>query len=703
MGLSDKSMKISSDNAWAMKTPEDQIPGLDSLEKAIAEFKAGRVSESEFRVIRVPQGIYEQRESGTYMLRVRCAAGGVTPESLRRLGEVSKKWGNGLLHVTTRQEFQVHRVPLDSFLPALRSLAEAGLSTLGGGGNTLRNITSCLHSGVCPEEVFDVSPHAIATTERLLADPLSLQLPRKYKIAFAACDRDCSGATVHDAGFIARRQNGVDGFAVYVAGGMGGKSRLSSLLHDFIPASEASSVAEAIKRVFDKNGDRKNKHLARLRFLIEKIGPDAFRALYEKELTEVRATDTPTHHTRPFPVRNPLPDGRPHAVPEGSSAFARWFKNNVSPQKQQGFFLVHIPLDLGDLPSATAVALADVVAAYGDGILHATQSQNAGLRWIAGPELQELFDKLDGLGLAEPQPPVLRNLVSCAGASTCRLGIGLSRGLARALRQELDGSSLDLEKLGDLSIHISGCPNSCGRHPVGAIGLSGAARRIDGRMVPYYAVQLGGRLGAGRSRFGSNVGALPAKNVPAFVQELLAAWRSSGDSHDFHCFIDNDGKRLAEELIGRHQRHPVSERDRLFFSDWDANAEFSLAGRGAGECSAGVFDLIEVDLVNARESLEAGRYYAAALSACHSLLVTRGLQAKEERETFDLFLRHFVLEGLVDGSLAEVVSEGARSAVQADPAKAFSGTPTEVATLVANVRMLYESLDSSLRFKPATS
>jgi len=683
-----------------MTISEDLWAELDSLEKRVEGFKTGAVSEAEFRAIRVPQGIYEQRESGTYMLRVRNAAGGVLPAQLRRLGEVAAKWGNGLLHVTTRQEFQVHRVPLDSILPALRSLADAALSTRGGGGNTVRNITACFDSGVCPREVFDVAPYAIATTERLLADPLSLQLPRKYKISFAGCEGDCSGATVHDAGFIARQRDGVVGFAVYVGGGMGGKSRLSSLLHEFVPASEALDIAEAIKRVFDKNGDRKNKHLARLRFLVERIGLDAFRSLYEKKLAEVRASKPAPVELRPFPSREALPANE-QAVPQGSAAFTRWYGNNVTPQKQPGFFMVHIPLELGDLPAAAAAALAEIVSAHGDGVLHATQSQNAVLRWIAGSELAALFEELDALGLAEPQPPVLRNLVSCAGASTCRLGICLSRGLAGAVRQELRGDGQDLEALGDLTLNISGCPNSCGRHPIGNIGLSGAARRVDGRLVPYYSVQLGGRVTEGKTRFGVNIGAVPARNAPAFICELLAAWQASGNASDFHRFVDNDGKQIGKDLIERHQQAPVFKQHREFFFDWTADAPFSLAGRGAGECSAGTFDLIEVDLANARESLEAGRFYAASLSACHALLVTKGLRPALDRETFELFLKNFIAEHLVDAALATVVAEGARSASAPHPTEAFAGTPADVTTLVANVRMLYESMDASLRFKPA--
>ena len=694
-------MKHQANNDWAYRVSAGLAAELDEFQKTVEQFRAGAISEAQFRAIRVPQGIYEQRESGTYMLRVRFPAGGVLPEHLRRLEEVASIFGNGVLHVTTRQEFQVHRVPPDSILPALRSLAAAGLSTKGGGGNTVRNVTACFDSGVCPHEVFDVAPYAVAITERFMPDLLSFQLPRKYKIAFAACDRDCPGATVNDVGFIARRQNGADGFVVYVAGGMGGKSRVASLLHEFIPASDAFLVAEAVKRVFDKNGDRKNKHLARLRFLVERIGLDAFRDLYEMELAALRASAPALLQTRRYPRRDHLP-AKPKVAKTvaASTDFARWFASNVTPQKQPGFFMVHIPLALGDLPSAKAAALANIVAAHGDGILCATQSQNVVLRWVAELELPSLREKLNAIGLATPEAPVLRNLVACAGASTCRLGICLSRGLAKAIRQELTGSQLKLESLGDLTIHISGCPNSCGRHPVGNIGFSGAARRVNGQLIPYYAVQLGGRVTEGQTRFGTNVGAIPARNTPAFVRDFLAAWQQSAESADFHRFVDNNGKTVASELIEQHQQAPVSRQNKEFFFDWDAKSGFSLAGRGAGECGAGVFDLIEVDLANARESLEAGRLYGAALSAARALLVTRNLQPKSDREAFELFQNHFVAEGLVDAALTEVIRAGSHAASGPDPAKAFAGRGADVTALVASIRLLYENMDASLRFKP---
>ena len=419
--------------SWTFRVSDRIQAELDEFQNVVERFKSGAINEGQFRVIRVPAGVYEQRENGTYMLRVRFPAGGVTPSHLRRLGEVSAQFGNGVLHLTTRQEFQIHRVPLDSILPALRSLAGAGLSTKGGGGNTVRNITACVDSGVCRDGIFDVAPYAVATTERLLADPLSLQLPRKYKIAFAACAKDCSGATVHDLGFIARQQNGLEGFGVYVAGGMGGKSRIASLLHEFIPASDTSVVAEAVKRVFDKNGDRKNKHLARLRFLVEKIGLDAFRKLYETELAGLLASPPEPLEFRPLPQPAAAPANGETITP--AAGFDRWLAHNVAPQKQPGYSLVQIPLTLGDTSSRQSrrawLIFWRRTATIFCGRHNRKTPACAGSR---RRNCRRCMQQLAALGLAEPEAPMLRNLVACAGASTCRLGICLSRGLAKAVR-----------------------------------------------------------------------------------------------------------------------------------------------------------------------------------------------------------------------------------------------------------------------------
>jgi len=556
--------------------PDSLSDDLAELRELIDEHMAGRVSAEDLRAFRVPMGVYEQREPGKLMLRVRLPAGGVLPHQMRTLASVSRHYGNGILHLTTRQDIQVHRVPLESIHPALVELQAAGLATKGGCGDGVRNITACLDAGVCPHEAFDVSPYAIALTEHLLADPGSYQLPRKYKIAFSGCSRDCAGATVHDVGFIAKRRDGEMGFAVHVAGGLGASSRVADLLEEFIPAGDAYLVAEAVKRVFRKHGNRKDRRKARLRFLMGAIGLPRFRELYEAELADLRKHPPHAPELREMPVtaRGAAPAAEPVA------GFADWRLRNTVAQRQQGYFLVHIPLVLGDVGADALEKLADVVDAHGAGMTRGTQWQNLVIRWVREDELPALHAKLREVGLADTPAPVLRDAVSCTGASTCTLGICLSRGLAAAIVGELETSELDLQALSALKVHISGCPNSCSRHRVGDIGLCGTVRRHEGRPLPHYIIQLGGRVEEGHTRLAEGTTAIPARNVPAFLAEFLGAFQNSPQFPDFHAFVDADGREMAVRIAEDYVSVPSFDEDSSFYFDWGADEPFSLSGRG---------------------------------------------------------------------------------------------------------------------------
>jgi sulfite reductase (ferredoxin) len=676
--------------------PNDSQADLDRFGQEIAKFETGKTSEAEFRAFRVPRGVYEQRESGTYMLRARCPAGMVLPHQMRALAAVSRRYGNGVLHVTTRQDVQIHRVLLKDIHPALVELQAAGLSTKGGGGNTVRNITGCYDAGVCAHEVFDPTPYVIALTEFLLPDPLSYQLPRKYKIAFSGCPRDCSGATINDLGFVAGRRGDARGFAVYVGGGMGATSRVGDLLEAFVPAEEAHLTAEAIKRVFDQHGNRRNRHRARIRFLVEDIGLPRFRELYLIEFRALRDAGVAMPAMRAVSPRSP---SQPRQASETANGFSEWQNRCAMPQKQGGYALVHIPLFLGDIDAGHFEKLAAIVEQYGEGALRATQRQNLVLRWVHQTELPALHARLQAIGLANAEAPLLANLVACTGASTCRLGICLSRGLAKALRGALTAASADLDGIEPLNISISGCPNSCGRHPVADIGLFGAARRANGRLVPQYVLQLGGHVAEGETRLAQGEQAIPAKNVPALVAELLAAFRRSPQHPDFARFLDAYGDELKTTLVPQYQVVPDFNVNKDFYIDWDANSLFSLAGRGPGECGAGVFDLIEVDLEGAREALKAGRLLEATLLAARALLVTRGEQANSETEVLELFSRLFLDEGLVEPSFGVLVGM-AKAAVKTNRAGDALDIG-EVSKFLARVEKLYADMGTSLRFKPA--
>jgi len=565
--------------------PDGLSADLAKLRGMIEGLKAKRVPPADLRAFLAPLGVYEQREADTYMLRVRLPAGIVLPHQMRALAKAARRHGNGALHVTTRQDVQVHRVPLDSIHPALIELLAASLSTKGGGGNTVRNVTACPDAGVCPGEAFDVSPYAIAVTEFLLPDPLSHQLPRKFKIAFSGCGRDCAGTAVNDAGFAARRRGEEIGFAVYVAGGMGARSRVGGLLEEFIPAGEACLVAEAVKRVFDKHGNRKDRHKARLRFLVERIGHERFRELYEAELSDLKRSLPRAPEIRETPRRERAA-AEPGPAAELDEGFLTWRRRNTSSQKQPGFFLVHVPLFLGDIPADALEKLADVVEAQGEGLARATQQQNFVLRWVRETELPIVHSKLREIALAETPAPVLRNIIACAGASTCKLGICLSRGLARAVIEKIERQVAALDELGDLKIHISGCPNACGRHPLASVGLFGVALRHEGKLVPHYVAQIGGSAGGGRTRLAEGKTAVPARNVPAFIAEFLEAFRKSREYPDFQAFVEADGREIARSIAEKHKGIPPFDEDKNSYYDWGAADLFSLAGRGPGECGA---------------------------------------------------------------------------------------------------------------------
>ncbi|MBI5481979.1 MAG: sulfurtransferase TusA family protein [Deltaproteobacteria bacterium] len=678
--------------------PPALAAAIERLDQAVERFRAGRLTEIQLRAVRVPLGVYEQRQAGVFMLRARCTGGVVRPEHLERLAEVAGAHGNGLLHVTTRQEIQVHGVALDRVAPALRALAAVGLTTLGGGGNTVRNVTTCADAGVCPEEVLDATSHAATLANRLLADPRSLLLPRKYKVGFAGCWRDCGGALVNDLAFVARAEDGIPGFAVYAGGGMGSRPRIAEPLEPFIPAAEVPLVAEAVKRVFDRNGNRKDRRRARLRFLVEQLGFARFRQLYAAERAALGAA-------APAGVVG-LPDTGPRAIlgtaddADEPAALRRWRGRSILPQRQAGLNRVTIPLPLGDLLAGHARALAGLARRFGDHGLRATQDQNLALRSVRDGDLPALQAALEQVGLGAGQPPLLRDLVACAGASWCKLGLCRSRDLATAVSERLAACGLDLDAAGAVKVAISGCPDACGRHPIAAIGLAGAARRVRGRLVPHYLVHLGGRLGEGRTRLAAGTAILPARDVPAFLEDLLRLYLGSPARGDFDGFLESGGRERAVALAAAYRSVPGEAALAAACVDWGSDEPFSLAGRGPGECGAGVLDLIEVDLASADEALRAGRPVAATALAARALLVTRGEQPDTDRDALRLFRREFLESGLVAPHFVALVDDALAAAASADPEPAFLAPPEEVAAFVTAIRALYAGMDASLQFAP---
>lgn len=676
---------------------------VDELESFVQWHLDGRLDAASLKARRVPFGCYEQRKDGSYMLRIRCPGGALTPSQLRTIATLSSRYGAGHIHVTTRQEFQIHDLKLEDVVPVMRQLLNAGLATRGGGGNTVRNIILSPDAGVSPEEAFDPSPYAFALTSRLIAQPNSWTLPRKFKIAFSNSAKDSAYARFNDLGFVVATQDGVLGFRVYVAGGMGTKPEVGHLLHKFIPAGDVYFVAEATKRVFDKHGNRKDKHAARLRFLWNQLGEDRFRQLYEQELRELRQEEQ-------RPLELPKEGARAGTLAfcpaqDESPEFQRWKRRYVEPQRQLGLCSVLVPVFLGNLKNDEAIALALFLEPFGKDVLRATLGQNLRLRNIPERYLGNVYSVVKNVSELASAPALLANSISCTGADTCKLGICSPKGALRAVASKLTESGLDLDQIPEFKLNVSGCPNTCGQHMVANLGFYGQVGRKDQRMFPAYGVVAGAVVGGGEARLAHNLGRVNARDLPHFVCDILQVWIQKKPRFDsFAAYVDAEGAQDIRNICDRYRNIPEFEKDHSYFFDWGASEPFSLVGKGLGECSAGLFDLIDVDLKqiqNARRELAAAQpddvvnetLYRIALSSARMLLITRGIEARSDAAAFADFRKHFIAVGLVDKRFQRVIA-----AAEEEDFVALRLMAAEVGALAEAVESLYASMDNSLRF-----
>ncbi|WP_158240444.1 nitrite/sulfite reductase [Telmatospirillum siberiense] len=685
--------------------PSNLSAELAELDGYIADFRQGRLDAAALKAHRVPFGCYEQRRDGTFMVRIRTTGGALSPHQLGTIARISARYGASSLHVTTRQEFQIHDLSLEDVTTVMRELLAVGLASRGGGGNTVRNIMVSPEAGIGLDEVFDPSPHAFALTSRLISEGDSWLLPRKLKIAFSNSPADTGLAQFNDIGFIARIRDGVSGFRVYVAGGMGGKPEVGHLLHDFVPASDVYLIAEAVKRLFDKHGNRKKRNAARLRFLWNSAGEAGFRDLYAAELEALRTEGRPPLLVEDFSVEGLAPDIAPLSV--GSSDFVEWKNRFVSAQRQAGLYSVLVPLFLGNVRNEDALRLADFLEPFGPQTIRATFGQNLRLRNIPEAYLGNVWSVLSGIGGLSRAPAMLANAVSCTGADTCQLGICLSKGALTATLDTLGKSDLPLDTVPDFRLHVSGCPNTCGQHLLADLGFFGNAGSKGQRMYPAYAVVAGARLADGQARFARQVARVSAHDVPSFARDVMALWIERKAAHaSFADYIDNGGEGDMRTIAERYREIPDFRDDRSYYVDWGASEPFSLAGRGSGECAAGLFDLIELDLKAAArlrdgesggDLTEGARLQRLAFLASRALLITRGVQTPSDASVFEAFRQHFLQSDLISPRFGEVVNAAERR----DEAALLRLTSV-VSELLSAVESLYQSMDNSLRF-PAES
>jgi sulfite reductase (NADPH) hemoprotein beta-component len=530
---------------------------IDEFVTVLGRFERGDISSDEWRAFRLVRGTYGQRQAeDAQMLRVKIPQGILTAPQIEALADVAEWYSRGFGHITTRQNLQFHFVRLHDVEPAMRRLADTGLTTREACGNSVRNITACPYAGVAHDEIFDVTPYAEALTRYLLRHPLSSTLPRKFKIGFEGCPTDHIRTAINDLGWCARVETidgrEVRGFRVTLGGGTAILCRSGHVFHEFLPATEMLNLAEAVLRVFKRLGDYTHRQRNRMKFLIQSLGWDRFRADVEQSLEEVRAEGgaaLPFDAERPDVEEAIEPSGyasapgviaarvraqtltgpgiHPEVTPNlavQDDDFLRWLGTNVRPQRQDGYVMAVARLPLGDITAAQLRVLADLAGAYADGALRVTPEQNALFRWVPRRGVQGLYRRLAAAGLDRAGAGTLADVTSCPGAESCRLAVTQSRGLARVLADHLDARPDLAAAVPGLDIKISGCPNGCGLHHVAGIGFQGSLRKVGGRPAPHYFVMVGGGVN-GHASFGRHAATIPVHRGVEALERLIALYR----------------------------------------------------------------------------------------------------------------------------------------------------------------------------------
>lgn len=621
--------------------PEALARELDIFEAEISLKKMGKLEDRVFAETRLRRGAYGQRydngerHDGTKvqqmayarreltkgpntlwdapgMQRIKIPGGGLNGAQLETLADLAEEYSDGIAHITTRQDVQLHYVHIEDTPSIMRRLAAVNITTREACGNSVRNVTACPYAGVCEDEVFDVTPYSKALSRFLLGHPDTQQFGRKFKPSFSGCSQHaCALANLHDLGLVAAThvENGEEkrGFALYVGGGLGAVPYQAKLFDAFVPLEELLPLAQAISRVFARLGEKKNRSRARLKFLVQDLGIEKFRELVleERKILEPdpRWTDyiTEAEQYKEEPLK---PAGKLQQQ-AGSETFQRWLKTNIRPQRQKGYVVATVTLPIGDITARQLRALADIVRQFTKETVRTTVEQNIVIRWVSEGDLPELHQALDAAGLGSPGAGSIVDVVACPGTDTCKLGISSSRGLAGELRNRLIEKSYQLdEAVKDLHIKISGCFNSCGQHHVADLGFYGVSRKMSGYAVPHFQVVLGGEWAHNAGSYGLPVVAIPSKNIPEVVSRLTdryVAGRQSGEC--FKDFIKRIGKAEVKKLLEDLTRPPDDARDRSFFRDWGDPREYTLGDMGVGECAGEVISATDFELAAAERLL----------------------------------------------------------------------------------------------------
>ncbi len=580
----------------------EQQRDVERFEAAVQQYLAGEIEEDVFRLMRLNNGIYGQRQGGiNQMVRVKFPAGPAQPEQLEMIAHVADTYSRGWAHITTRHNIQMHYVQLDQVPEVMRLVGSVGLTTREACGDTVRNVMACHLAGACPYEKLDVTPWAEAAFEHFVRNPIGQRLPRKFKINFSGCETDCGQAMFNDAGVVASVRTNPDGtvehgFRVFVAGGLGANPHAALLLEDFTTREDLLPTIEAILRVFDQTGNRDNKLRARMKWVVDNLGwEEVQRRVLKVRHTLAASSSWPGGIPPIVQKAGDLPAGRASsgevtAVGQGvavqllsNDPFRRWEQTSVIRGAANGTVSAIAYAALGDVTSDQFRALAAIQRELGADV-RLTNRQNIAFRGLTESQVRVLYDRLEAIGMAKPGAELVRDVVSCPGADTCNIAVTQSRGLAKAIGDQLEEEGL--AEVGGVRINISGCTNSCGQHHVSDIGFFGAERRAHGQSAPGYQMLLGGYIGQEQAHFGEKALRLPAKAAPEAAVRVVrrfAAEREAGEL--FRSWLDRVGgpKAVADDL--RDLDHfPLPDEAPDFYVDYDETGPFT-AEIGESECA----------------------------------------------------------------------------------------------------------------------
>ena len=681
---------------------ENPIVEKDIIELAqkIEQFKEGKLDEEKFRSLRLARGVYGQRQQGVQMIRIKIPYGKISSHQLRRISEVSDEYSRGRLHITTRQDVQIHYVDLNRTPELWAELERDNVTLREACGNTVRNVTASETAGFDIDEPFDVSPYADALFKFFLRNPICQEMGRKFKVSFSASDEDTGLSYIHDLGFIAKIENNIRGFKVMIGGGLGSQPRHADTLYSFLPTDQIIPLMEGVLRVFDRHGERKSRSKARMKFLLKSIGLEAFRTLIETEQKAIEQQSVPID-SNSFPLSSPVEIEAPKVEIKDKKTYEQWKLTNLIPQKQAGYKAIGVKVLLGDFYTDKARALADLVETYAAGELRLTLRQNIVIPFVREDLIPVFYTELEKLGFTELGYNKAVDITACPGTDTCNLGISSSTGIARELETVIKTEYPEYLNNKDLVIKISGCMNACGQHNMANIGFQGMSIKTKNNLVaPALQVLLGGgNSGNGIGRFADKVIKVPSKRGPQALRVILDDYQLNSDQKTFYDYYTVQGEKYFYNLL-----KSLSDSSNLAddeYIDWGSKESYKKA-IGVGECAGVVIDLISTlflesdeKITDARADFESKSYnnaiyfaYSSMVNSAKALLLSKDHSTNTQASIINQFDEVFVSTNLISlgSTFSELIYQINKNEPSASFAENYIQTANEFLTTVKEFR-----------------